>query len=212
MKRKTELSEDNYNSFYKTIIFGDYNDDPIKASIKTAYRDLCRTINGFSKNENHNKIYNEAVNLLHKEISENLKNINNSDDFDDWHRECCKNLINEFEDRNQHFYYGQAQKWINMSLKYLSMLDHKLVEKQYEFFHVPIDNIMIKATNIKTPCSWSKITRYDEYKDWQENFRKECFEKECFEKECPRKECSRKECDMIPLDKEFYLWLGERKK
>jgi DNA polymerase-3 subunit alpha len=82
----------------------------------------------------------------------------------------------EDEDRmnfeTQEFYYGQAQKWINMCLKYLSMLDHSLVENHYEYFHVPIDNYIVDTTGIKLYVAWSRLDDYNEYLKFQKSFRR----------------------------------------
>lgn len=183
--KKTILTEKDYNDFYKIILFGKI-ENPINTSVKRAYRDLCRTIVGFSKNYNHDKILNNAIKLLNKEIQRLIySKIEDQDDFDNWHKKCCDELIITFE--NQKFYYGQAQKWINMSLKYLSMIDHESVEKNYEYFHVPIDNYIIDISEIKTSVAWSRITDYSEYLDWQRKFRTMYLGN--------------------PLDNEFKLWL-----
>ena len=186
----TVLTENDYNLFYKSVIYGNI-DDSISASIKSGYRDVCRTITGFSKNKNHNNIFNNATKLQYDEISLLLsKTISKQDDFDNWHKNCCDKLIKVFE--NQIFYYGQAQKWINMSLKNLSMIEHKLVEKQYEFFHIPIDNYIIDITGLKTTVAWSRLSNYDEYIEYQNKFRNTY--------------------NGIPLDNEFKLWLKAKSK
>ena len=41
----------------------------LSVSTKRAYRDLCRTIEGFSKNLNHDVILNNALESLNKEIN-----------------------------------------------------------------------------------------------------------------------------------------------
>lgn len=130
--KKTNLTERDYNLFYKSIIYGNI-DNSIKASIKSAYRDLCRTITGFSTHKRRDIIFNNATEIIYNEINLLIsEKIKQQEEFDEWHKKCCDKLIKIFED--QTFYYGQAQKWINMSLKNLSTLEHKLVEKQYEFF------------------------------------------------------------------------------
>ena len=147
---------------------------------------MCRTITGFSKNEEHDNIFNNALRLLYTEINSLLsKTIKEQSEFDKWHKECCDKLIKTFE--KQLFSYGQAQKWINMSLKNLSMLEHKLVERQYEFFHIPIDNYIIEITGMKISVAWSRLSNYDEYIEFQKKFRNSY--------------------NGIPLDNEFKLWL-----
>ncbi len=183
--KKTILTEKDYNDFYKTILFGKI-ENPINTSVRRAYRDLCRTITGFSKNNKHNEILYKAIKLLDEEIEVLISSkIKQQDCFDEWHKKCCDELIKIFE--NQKFYYGQAQKWINMSLKYLSMIEHKSVEHIYEYFHIPIDSYIIEETGIKTSAVWSRIADYSEYLKWQKEFRTLYMG--------------------IPLDNEFKLWL-----
>lgn len=183
--RKSILTEKDYNLFYKGALYGKI-DDVLKTAIKVSYRDLCRTIRGFSQNIKHDDIFANACNIIYQEVLFILtQNINSQIEFDKWHKKCCDKLIEAFE--SQEFFYGQAQKWINMCLKYLSMLEHSMVEKQYEYFHVPIDNYIMDVTGIKTSVAWSRLADYNEYLDFQNKFRNLY--------------------DGIPLDNEFKLWL-----
>jgi len=107
------------------------------------------------------------------------------------HKIACEDLIRSFE--NQLFTVGQAQKWINMTFKYLHLLDYEKVNGVYEYCHIPIDSYMLNATNYHMSKPWSKLDDYEEYLNYQEWFR-ETYK------------------DEIPLDAEFYLWLEEAKK
>ena len=188
--RKSVLTENDYIQFYKAITFGNV-DNPISSAVNLAYKDLCRTITGFGKHSCHNIIHKKAVDVLCHNIS-NLfaTEIAIQSDFDLWHKSCCDDLITAFD--SQPFYYGQAQKWINMSFKYLSLMDYSLVEHHYEFFHVPIDNYIINITNIKLSVAWSRISDYEEYIKFQKAFSDKY--------------------NGIPLDEEFRLWLDAKNK
>lgn len=187
--KKTILTEADYNEFYKAVLYGKI-EDPLFTAVPVAYRDMCRTIRGFAKNPDHDQIFRSCEQVIYDEIERMIKwNGKSSQDmFDKWHESTCKRLILFSTDI---LTYGQAQKWINMTLKYLSMFDHKQTEKVYEFFHVPIDNYIIKATNYKFTSAWSKINSYEEYIDFQRWFRNHY--------------------DGIPLDVEFNMWLTEGK-
>lgn len=188
--KKTKLSEKDYNLFYKSVLYGNVN-DTIETSIRVAYRDLCRTITGFAKNELHSQIYETAKNLLYSEIKSLFnKNIKNQSDFDKWHKDCCDKLIIIFGE--QTFYYGQAQKWINMTLKYISMLEHNLVKKVYEYCHIPIDNYILNVVDYSFAVAWSRINDYNDYLNFQKYFREKY--------------------KGIPLDAEFIMWLKSAKK
>ena len=189
--KRTILNQEDYFTFYKTLIFNNY-DDPILTSVKSAYRDVCRTISGFSKNIHRDEIYNKCCIELKKQIIEIKKvNVLTQEKFDKWHQECCNKLITIFYP--QKFYYGQAQKWINMSLKNLSILNHQDVESFYEYCHIPIDNFILTKTgyNKLLNTAWSRIDKYETYLNLQKKFREEY--------------------SGIPLDTEFKMWLEVRK-
>ena len=187
--RKTTLTENDYNTFYKAILYGKI-EDPLYTAIPVAYRDLCRTIRGFAKHENHDEIFRNCEEVIYSEISSLFKKSPcKQESFDIWHKHACERLI--FFSSNI-LSVGQAQKWINMTLKYLSMFDHKMTEKTYEYYHVPIDNYILKSTKYKEfDTAWSKITSYDKYLGFQKWFR-ETY-------------------DGIPVDVEFNMWLKEGK-
>lgn len=187
--RKTILTENDYNTFYKAILYGKI-EDPIEKAIFVAYRDLCRTIRGFSKNKDHDRIFYTCVNVLNDDIKQLLEHLKPSqENFDKWHKFACDRLICFSEEI---LTYGQAQKWVNMALKYVSMFDHNATAPTYEYYHVPIDNYILKSTKYKEfDTAWSKITSYEKYLEFQKWFRNNY--------------------DGIPLDVEFTMWLKEGK-
>lgn len=83
------------------------------------------------------------------------------------------------------FTNGNAQKWLNMALKYLWLLGDLPNDIKDERFHAPIDRyILQKLWNLKADgvtCSadmfyckgnsWSKISDYDDYFDLQKVIR-----------------------------------------
>lgn len=157
-----------------------------------AYRDLMRTIRGFSYNPEHDIIIKKAKQTLHTSITTILSSkIDTQAEFDELHKTACYDLIYSF--KGQLFTVGQAQKWINMSFKYLHLLDYPDMQKVYEYCHIPIDNYILNITNYTMSNAWSKVDNYQEYLEYQNWFRS-------------------KYPDDIPLDKEFYLWLDAAKK
>ena len=186
--RKSIISFEEKMSWWK----GDfYVDDIITLAMTKAYRDLMRTIRGFFHNPEHDIIIRNARETLHASIVAMLSaGIHSQTEFDELHRAACYDLISSF--RGQTFTVGQAQKWINMTFKYLHLLDYPEVQKVYEYCHVPIDSYMLNITNYAMGKAWSKLSDYGEYIEYQEWFRN-------------------KYPNEIPLDKEFYLWLEASK-
>jgi len=91
---------------------------------------------------------------------------------------------------------GQAQKWVNMSFKYIFTLGGKRIsgfEPVYKHCHIPFDNvILIKLETMGFPpfnCAWSRINDYDEYLSRQIWIREKYM--------------------LSPLDIEFLIWIGK---
>jgi hypothetical protein len=115
--------------------------------------------------------------------------------FDSWHQSTCSKLIAVYRPYHFHFYIGQAQKWINITFKYIfTMGESRLPGYQalYSFCHAPLDNILITAlTRYGFPAlaaAWSRIDDYPVYLRSQE--------------------WVRHRFDLAPLDAEFFLWSG----
>ena len=186
--KKTILTDKDYTNFYKAVLYGKI-DDPLQSSIHAAYRDLCRTISGFAKNPKHDQIYANCCEVIYDEVNKIKKmNINQNDMFDKIHYMFCDRLVLFSEGV---LTFGQAQKWINMTFKYLSMFNHESIESIYEYLHIPIDNYILKATKYKISTAWSKMNDYNEYLSFQKWFRNKY--------------------NGIPLDVEFNMWLKEGK-
>ncbi len=103
--------------------------------------------------------------------------------FDNWHKDACtclkdyaekliENNISLFRDR--FFPYGFAQKWINMTLKYMHIMglwNDELGEKA-RYFHVPVDAYIIneakesfsdELSEYWQNTKWYESDDYDEY-------------------------------------------------
>ena len=117
--------------------------------------------------------------------------IEQKDDYDDWHKRLCNKIISHyFEFGYPWFTYGKAQKWINMTMKYIMLYNSEYSEKLKEYipvFHVPIDRYIAPSIakmihylpkdietrqfgildasfdSQKANYCWSKIDDYDDY-------------------------------------------------
>jgi hypothetical protein len=181
------------HDFLLRLYFGS-GDDFLDLCLKRAYLDLSRTIHGIRE---YPKAFFEAKQFLHKELLQfsNQHEIYSLERFDAWHEVLCQNLVSIY---NQHgyafFYVGQAQKWINMTFKYVYVFGKEKLpgfSSFYDLCHMPIDNIMIKNLAVKRPPvftrAWSRIESYEEYMQFQRWVRK-TFE------------------NSSPLAVEFWLW------
>lgn len=131
----------------------EYTDYLIKRIIMKAYGDATNegAFNALIKKENVGlrKSSDKVKKISSKLLLERLKKLNSVPKFDEWHKELCKDIKKEYkdikEDGKELFTYGNAQKWVNMSLKYmwlLELLPQNISEKD---LHIPIDSYIIDA-------------------------------------------------------------------
>lgn len=148
--------------FLVQCYFGDVS-DPILAAIDKAYLDMqAHTISGdketviFPNRKSVTEIIYEAIKKLPKEKEYNI-----------WH----KNLAKAIKNKNDLLTYGQIQKWINMTTKYLYTfrqlgiegVDEYFCYENAKLFHAPIDSYVIKYLKLGYKINWSQISSYDEY-------------------------------------------------
>lgn len=141
-------------------------------AILRAYRDFNRTLElGNESKIIREKKKNEIADFLEIELSKLLlKRFENQAAFDSFHKELSIQIRNKWKLLS----FGQIQKWLNMTLKYWLIIGIPGIEKNYKYFHIPIDRIIkeriFKEQKHKYP--WSKITNYSVYFKYQEKFRK----------------------------------------
>lgn len=191
---KSTLDREDIERFWIRV-FLHTSDNFLERCIERAYRDFNRTLHGIRDNENK-EAYSRLSNSVKSIIGEiTVKDISNQTEYDSWHKDKCEFLQKEFmKELNYELSIGQAQKWINMTLKYLFALGESRfsgISKNYEFFHIPIDNIIqekLESEGIeKFKERWSRIKKYSDYLDYQKKVRQHF-------------------AGQIPLDVEFKLF------
>ena len=168
---------------------------PLECATARAYQDFCRTAHGIGK-------YKGAREHAEARIQEALRQQSNSrvpvtdEKFDNWHEELCREVREKSRDCGFELSVGQAQKWINMTLKYLFVFGEESAPgfaKFYPHCHIPIDNIILRRPEFDGledfGCAWSRISDYARYLSFQNKVR-EKFKGSC------------------PLAVEFWLWQG----
>lgn len=188
MTKKSILTEEDYYDYLLRVYFGRYeNGKELEQCIRYAYLDMNRTLRGFGEHKQKEQIITQAEKTLFDRF-EGIKNAKSltQDDFDNWHRQTCEQLKDIFTSGGwTEFYVGQAQKWINMALKYVFVFRKLRPQYQhiYEFCHLPIDNIALeklKGYDISLPSdvyAWSRVIKYDDYLSMQKTIRKALIDK-----------------------------------
>lgn len=194
--KKSILNREDYEEFLLMLYFGS-NKDYINNCIDKAYLDFNRTLHGFSKVKNRDMLHTNARTYIKDKfigLKSNIDRFNSQSIFDKWHEYFCFELKSIYKEYGfNDFSIGQAQKWVNMTFKYIYIYGNKIsgFEKVYEFCHIPIDNIILS----KLPkyfhfgVRWSRINDYQDYLEFQKSIRDFIG-------------------DEIPLDYEFELFMS----
>ena len=170
------VSKDAYD-FFKHMLFGAWNSIYTAAS-ERAYRDMCRTLRNIRQSDvNSTKLRSEIDLLLEKEISGIFEyGIANQKQYDEWHEKLCLRIRKHYRDNGFDMTVGQAQKWVNMTMKYLFVADVPGAADTFYFCHVPVDSYIIGAAEEqlklkRPPLPWSKMDDYREYAEYERQIR-----------------------------------------
>ena len=170
---KSEITEKHVNNFLFRLYF-DLSKGYENAAIIRAYRDFNRTLKNFPKNETEKSLLKNKWNAILTIKIQEIKSIQfaNAEDFTKWHQKSCIEL--QTANKEYLLTQGQTQKWINMTLKYLSVMGDNYVpgiSKNYEYFHIPIDTIIMRKFEKlgikKFENVWSQISDYKTYYEYQ---------------------------------------------
>jgi hypothetical protein len=172
-----KLTKD-YEEYLLRLVFG--TEIGLSACASRAYRDFSRTLHRISKLPNRDELHTKAEKVLTDALTALMARLENpmaQSDFDDWHRRTCDGLGAVYGDTFA-FHAGQAQKWVNMTLKYTFTVGEEHIPgfgRAYSFCHAPIDNIVLEELTrfgLDWPSkAWSQFD-YDEYFRCQEWMRK----------------------------------------
>ena len=142
-----------------------------------AYGDMARhTLHIDDTDEEKQVKRNTVTELLKKAISDY-----SGESYDVWHKGVCEKIKECYGVYGDAFRHGQAQKWLNMLIKYIYVYD---VQPYTSFFdrisdfsvlHAPLDNKVIELAKAKLSIpyptnAWSKMG-YEEYQKYQDQLK-----------------------------------------
>ncbi len=146
---KLTLNSDT-ESILNSIVERAYQDATMQGAYNTKIKD--------DQKQDSNIAYQNAVD----QVKNDLKKLPTCAKYNDWHEKLCENIIKLYESQwITCFTYGNAQKWVNMTMKYMIIIhgifkkyaDDSDFEEKYgetidnliSVFHVPIDSYIIDA-------------------------------------------------------------------
>ncbi len=148
--------------------------DLYKAAIDRSYRDMASHTLSLKKDESDSK-WKYRYDASNK-IREYLRVFSKDTIFLEWHENVINEIVGIYKNNLS---IGQAQKWLNMVIKYLfvfytvlpkdriekELREFKYVIKNIKEFYVPIDSYVLTETNLKEEYRlWSTLDR-DQYED-----------------------------------------------
>ena len=170
------ISTIDINNFLLQSVFGGLNDQ-YQLSANRAYRDFCRTLRSKDDSTSLQKARRLAQGILISETKRMLdKNIEDQKNFDAWHKKTCQKIKSTYLSMGLLMTFGQAQKWVNMTLKYLCVFGLPEIGNADTLFHAPIDSYVFdvaeRTLQINPPCkAWSKLDDYALYIAHQNSIR-----------------------------------------
>jgi hypothetical protein len=150
------------------------NSDRLFSCIGRAYLDMSRTLHGLARVSDGKELHAKASAVVRSFLMllpEAAHSGINQDAFDDRHRAACATLCSTYSTAGfKEFRVGQAQKWLNMAVKYVFAFGEERLPGYSGVFalaHIPLDNIILNrlapygVPRLATP--WSRIGNYAEY-------------------------------------------------
>ena len=162
-----------------TLQVNKYADRFLMAEVKNfegaahkAYADMARRTLRIKEDSKERKVLKEQATKILRQAVEKLKK--DSSDFPKWHEKSCNALIACYGGQLS---YGQAQKWLNMLLKYLYVYDVKgyetlfSQEEKITDLDMPVDSKVIDALrrkyNVKRPTAGWSVWDRNTYRAYQ---------------------------------------------
>lgn len=137
-----------------------------------AYADMARRTLRIKENSKERIALKKSATEILRQAVEDLKN--DSSDFPKWHEKSCNALIACYGGQIS---YGQAQKWLNMLLKYLYVYDVNGYETLFSSregiaaLDMPVDSKVIEALhrkyNVKRPTAGWSVWDRNTYRAYQ---------------------------------------------
>ena len=177
MRRYSNPTEADQQEFSLELYFG-REGTILRRIVRRAYLDFSRTIHQIGACPVATSTAEDALlgSLTSLAMSSQAWTV---EQFDNWHEATCSQLISCYRFSGyEAFTVGQAQKWINMALKYVYVFGESRVPGYahlYMHCHVPIDNVILRSPVFKPyasfKTSWSRIMDYPSYLAFQKAVR-----------------------------------------
>lgn len=169
-------TDSDQQDFIVHLYFGPGN-DYLALCVRRAYLDFNRTLHGFSRFARADALRRSAHEFVRRSLADltDAEASCSANRFDPWHRMACLGLVDHYRGEGfPGFTVGQAQKWLNMSLKYAFALGDRRVPGSSRWFshaHIPLDSLILDALRgygaPELGVTFSRLAGYAEYMAYQ---------------------------------------------
>lgn len=131
-KESVRMNIGDKETFFSRKLTCDYDESVYIRALYLGYLDACRTFKGQSKLNKEDVVVKDLAASIHSYLI-------GEDDFN--HSGYCNCLVNEYG-----MSFGQAQKIVNMTFKYLYCLTdgNNDIRSRFDVCHMPLDSIMLE--------------------------------------------------------------------
>lgn len=136
-----------YNYFNKIVKFSIKNLEDIEEAIIYVFNSGIAFQTGAQKYKDHeSKNYLlEIVSYIYEYFNNRNGKENTLEEFDKLHEKLCDLFLERTKGLEKKYTYGNAQKLINMTFKYLACFkDYSEFSGLFDYCHTPIDSIILK--------------------------------------------------------------------
>lgn len=145
--------------------------DRLSRCIGRAYRDMNRTLHGLAEVPERDRLHDQASAVVRMFLTGLSGASLDRATFDRRHRAACTKLCSTYSKNGYaEFRVGQAQKWLNMALKYVFVFGQDRLPGYagvYELAHIPLDNVILGQLRgygvPRLTSPWSRLAKYKEY-------------------------------------------------
>ncbi len=160
---------------YLLLLYSGTDPDRLSCCIRRAYRDLNRTLHGFAKVPRKDELRVRASVVVRAFLTDLGGASLDQAAFDLRHQAACTELCAAYAAAKfAEFRVGQAQKWLNMALKYVFAFGEDRLPGYAGVFplaHIPLDNIILGRLRAygmpPLTTRWSRLAEYEVYMDIQ---------------------------------------------
>ena len=140
-----------YKYFEEIVNFSIKNQENIEKAIIYVFDSGIAFQTGAQRYKDHESrgYLEEIASNIYKYFNERNEKENTEEEFDKFHEKLCDLFIKRTSELGKNYTYGNAQKLINMTFKYIACFkDYSEFSELFNYCHTPIDSIILENYSV----------------------------------------------------------------